>query len=98
MNDSGMAIIARSMTTPPATRKMLWARANRPYASADVAGAPGSAHFFEWAMVQWENTKHTPMNAWMSTGIHTMSGVFSAQSFTVPSKPTCMAIMSGMCA
>ena len=77
---------------------MLCARANRPYASAEVAGAPGSAHFFEREMVQCENVKHRAMNAWMSTGIHRMSGVFSAQSFTVPLKSMCMGIMSGMCA
>ena len=93
-----MAIIATAITRPPATRYMLCARANRPYASAEVAGAPGSAHFFERDMVQWENTKHAPMNVWMSTGSHRTSGVFSAQSVTVPSKSMCMGIMSGMCA
>ena len=82
--------------TPVATRKMLCARANRPYASADVAGAPGSAHFFDFRMVQWLNMMHPAMNTCMITGNATMPGLFGSQRFTVPSKPMCMGIMSGM--
>ena len=61
-----------------------------------MAGAPGSAHFFDFKMVQCEKTMHAAKNSCMSTGNATTMGPFGSQRFTVPSKLACMGIISGM--
>ena len=83
--------------TPVTSRNTHWARANRPYASAEVAGAAGSVGRLDRRIIQWQNAKHAAMNSSNAMGNPTAEArVFGAQLSTLPAKSACMGSMSGI--